>query len=118
MGKSTWINSFANYLNFETLEEAVDKNKIQPVVAIPSKFIMNGQEIMVGTEDVNENHFVEYIIHYVITMITSGFDCLFVIDVIIFVETYLTFQTQSLKLFEMTSYLEDAFRCSVIAVLC
>ena len=60
VGKSTWINSFANYLYFSTLDEAIQGNKECPVVAIPSQFTVHcqGQEqvISIGGNDANEVH--------------------------------------------------------------
>ena len=56
VGKSTMINAFANYFHFKSLDNAVKGNKINPVVAIPSKFTMNGQDISIGKPDANEVH--------------------------------------------------------------
>uniref|UniRef100_A0A914YN52 G domain-containing protein n=1 Tax=Panagrolaimus superbus TaxID=310955 RepID=A0A914YN52_9BILA len=39
VGKSTWINAFANYLIYNTLEEAIAAEA--PVCVIPTKFTMN-----------------------------------------------------------------------------
>jgi len=60
VGKSTWINAFANYLYFDTLSEAIDSSKATPVVAIPSKFTItegdDTKEIIIGEQDDNEKH--------------------------------------------------------------
>ena len=58
VGKSTWINAIANYLEFNTLEEAM-KNKASDMKAlIPStfNFMQKGQNqvITVGEQDENE----------------------------------------------------------------
>ena len=62
VGKSTWINSIANYLQFKTFQEAT-KNKAEDLISlIPSKFkamdpstdIM--MEIKIGTPDENEKN--------------------------------------------------------------
>uniref|UniRef100_A0A914BY04 G domain-containing protein n=1 Tax=Acrobeloides nanus TaxID=290746 RepID=A0A914BY04_9BILA len=42
VGKSTWINAFANYITFEDLEEA---KSADPVYLIPSKFLMTDSEL-------------------------------------------------------------------------
>ncbi|CAG8589832.1 3567_t:CDS:1 [Funneliformis mosseae] len=57
VGKSTFINAFVNYLNFETLNDALSGDM---EVLIPSKFTTmdkeyNMQEIKVGNKDSNEN---------------------------------------------------------------
>ena len=59
VGKSTFINSFANYLHFDSLEKA----KVgEPVVVIPVSFLMTTNDdfeehlIKFGDLDPNENH--------------------------------------------------------------
>ena len=59
VGKSTFINAFANYLEFDSLEEA---QKGEPVVVIPVSFLMttnddfDEQLVKFGESDPNENH--------------------------------------------------------------
>uniref|UniRef100_A0AC34GLP4 AIG1-type G domain-containing protein n=1 Tax=Panagrolaimus sp. ES5 TaxID=591445 RepID=A0AC34GLP4_9BILA len=55
-GKSTWINSFANYLHYETLDDALNA---EPVCLIPSKFTLTDDdyrqiEVSIGKDDKNE----------------------------------------------------------------
>jgi hypothetical protein len=58
VGKSTFINSFANYLQFNSLEQAQSGH---PIVVIPVSFLMtvnddfNEQLIKFGEPDLNEN---------------------------------------------------------------
>jgi GTP-binding protein EngB required for normal cell division len=59
VGKSTFINAFANYLKFDSLEQA---QAGQPIVIIPVSFVMtvndnfDEQLIKFGEVDPNENH--------------------------------------------------------------
>ena len=59
VGKSTFINAFANYLRFETLEDA---EKHEPSVVIPVSFIMTSgadfheHVVQFGDPDSNEAH--------------------------------------------------------------
>jgi energy-coupling factor transporter ATP-binding protein EcfA2 len=59
VGKSTFINAFANYLKFDSLEQA---QAGQPIVVIPVSFLMtvndnfDEQLIKFGELDPNENH--------------------------------------------------------------
>ena len=59
MGKSTWINAIANYLKFETLEDAFENRAEEMEALIPSSFSFrknNEQwEIKIGEQDSNEN---------------------------------------------------------------
>lgn len=62
VGKSTWINSIANYLQFRTFQEATQNRAENLISLIPSKFkamdpstdIM--MEIKIGTPDENEKN--------------------------------------------------------------
>ena len=60
VGKSTWINSFANYINYDTLKSAIEGSKANPIVTIPSKFTFTKdgktRKVMIGKEDQNEAH--------------------------------------------------------------
>ncbi|XP_063691968.1 uncharacterized protein LOC134824157 isoform X1 [Bolinopsis microptera] len=60
VGKSTWINSFANYITYDTLKSAIEESKANPIVTIPSKFTFTKdgftREVMIGKEDLNEAH--------------------------------------------------------------
>uniref|UniRef100_A0AC34G2S5 G domain-containing protein n=1 Tax=Panagrolaimus sp. ES5 TaxID=591445 RepID=A0AC34G2S5_9BILA len=56
-GKSTWINSIANYLSYQNLQEALEVNR--PVCLIPSQFTLMNDEyheikVSIGTADENE----------------------------------------------------------------
>jgi GTPase SAR1 family protein len=59
VGKSTFINAFANYLRFESLEAA---QQGEPIVIIPVSFLMTVNDnfdervIKFGSTDSNENH--------------------------------------------------------------
>ena len=58
VGKSTWINGFANYLYFDNLNAAVSSEEV--VSVIPSKFTFTNdqgetKDVMIGTEGKNEN---------------------------------------------------------------
>ncbi|CAF4300781.1 unnamed protein product, partial [Rotaria sp. Silwood2] len=59
VGKSTFINAFANYLNFQNLDDA---EKGKPIVIIPVSFMMTINDnfdeklIKFGEIDSNENH--------------------------------------------------------------
>ncbi|CAF3398228.1 unnamed protein product, partial [Rotaria sp. Silwood2] len=59
VGKSTFINAFANYLRFQSLDEA---EKEQPIVTIPVSFMLTINDnfdekiIKFGKIDLNENH--------------------------------------------------------------
>ncbi|CAF1258204.1 unnamed protein product [Rotaria magnacalcarata] len=59
VGKSTFINAFANYLHFESLNDA---EKGKPIVIIPVSFVMavndnfDEKTIKFGEFDSNENH--------------------------------------------------------------
>ena len=58
VGKSTWINGFANYLYFDNLNSAVSSEEV--VSVIPSKFTFTNEQgetkdIIIGTEGKNEN---------------------------------------------------------------
>uniref|UniRef100_A0A914YCL2 AIG1-type G domain-containing protein n=1 Tax=Panagrolaimus superbus TaxID=310955 RepID=A0A914YCL2_9BILA len=55
-GKSTWINSFANYVHYETLDGALNA---EPICLIPSKFTLTDDdyrqiEVSIGETDKNE----------------------------------------------------------------
>ena len=57
VGKSTWINAIANYVAFQTLQDAVDANGIK--VYIPSQFLFTSesgavQKISIGSNFENE----------------------------------------------------------------
>ncbi len=57
VGKSTFINAFANYLNYETLEEA---ERGEPICLIPTRFLITDanykkQEVTYG-QDKNESY--------------------------------------------------------------
>ncbi|XP_050509125.1 uncharacterized protein LOC126886296 [Diabrotica virgifera virgifera] len=59
VGKSTLINAFANYVTFTDFEEAT---KYNPMVLIPSQFIMmckNGSLHEITTGDPNKNEFLQ-----------------------------------------------------------
>ena len=60
VGKSTWINSFANYITYDTLKSAIEESKSNPIVTIPSKFTFTKdgktREVMIGKKDLNEAH--------------------------------------------------------------
>jgi len=58
VGKSTWINGFANYLYFDSMHEAMESE--DQVAVIPSKFSFtndNGEsmDVLIGEEGENEN---------------------------------------------------------------
>ncbi len=58
VGKSTWINSFANYIHYDTLDDAKDGEFIS---IIPSNFVMTDDdynEILIETGTDKNEHFI------------------------------------------------------------
>ena len=52
VGKSTWINAFANYLTYTVFDDA---EKDGPIALITAKFILNNKEISIGKPDNSED---------------------------------------------------------------
>uniref|UniRef100_A0A914DCN2 G domain-containing protein n=1 Tax=Acrobeloides nanus TaxID=290746 RepID=A0A914DCN2_9BILA len=55
VGKTTWLNAFANYLTFPTLEKSRKANASNPTYLVPAAFTVGEYRVYVGKDSESEN---------------------------------------------------------------